>query len=301
MNKSEKLFEAVTCIRSEIVDSAADRSFTRKRPVNIKAVAAAACFAIAAAVFVIVHSMGNANGGITARIDDGRNAVSVSTDVPSHTEPAGSMILYSPPGQLGDEIVPEKGALDITFWLNEEIAKPENSDKLFAVEIWVYHMAFVDEYLENEDAKYMRLLADPAIVFYEQEYEVWRKTIYQPTEDELIQIDKGNDVSWDRFDEYWRSTQPEDVQKAYLDARARLLEGYRAYQENTSEETMHELFDAKIHEELERERDRLLSLGYSVELNDGKLTGCLTPEQILEFPCEQNHGYKIIWMENESD
>lgn len=238
-------------------------------------------------------------------------------------------VLFAPDksaGECHDDMVgAPMGEVMMPYQLQQEIGKAENKDEYFSVTFMVCRFEYVEQYRGDEYAKYEACAKDPLIVLFNQEFGHWLYDIYMPrlTKEEQWAIEKQDDlgeISLEEIfiEEYWSKTQTEETQKEYLEAKRRFEEMAAIYPERVSEKRLIELFGERIKEDVHKEMDRLIGLGYRIEIvpldeyvdregfviegengyhvyNGFTVNGYLTGEQLSSFGADPNHGYRFTW------
>lgn len=342
--RNEFLFEAFGYIDDEYIAEAAVYRKSRKSAVWVRYAGIAAAVLLAAGVFFLVKSTvmrskttptEESSVAVTAMPETGMEEtvpmVSGTEATVAMTNPAidQGLVLFAPDKSAGDcedEMIGASiGEVLMPSQLRQAIGKAENKDKYFAVTLMVCRFEYVEQYCGDEYAKYEASAKDPMIVLFQQEFGHWLYDIYLPqfTKEEQWGIEKQDDlgeISLEEIfvEEYWSKTQTEETQKEYLEAKRRFEEMAAEYPDRVSEKRLVELFGDRIKEDVHKEMDRLLSLGYSIEMiplaensekeglvlegeygyhvyNGFTVTGYLTGEQLLNFESDLKHGYRFTW------
>lgn len=342
--KNEFLMESFGYISDEYIAEAAVYRKSRKPAMWMRYAGIAAAVLLAAGVFFLVKSTvmrsKTTSTEATSVADTVQPETGMEETVPmvsgteatvAMTNPAidQGLVLFAPDksaGECHNEMVgAPMGEVMMPYQLQQEIGKAENKDKYFAVTLMVCRFEYVEQYREDEYAKYEACAKDPLIVLFNQEFGHWLNDIYMPrfTKEEQWAIEKQDDlgeISLEKIfiEEYWSKTQTEETQKEYLEAKRRFEEMAATYPEHVSEKRLIELFGDRIKEDVHKEMDRLIGLGYRIEIvpldeyvdregfviegengyhvdNGFTVTGYLTGEQLSSFGADPKHGYRFTW------
>jgi hypothetical protein len=199
-----------------------------------------------------------------------------------------------------DEMAPNRGEVRIAPGLLAALEEDNGSSGPYAVELDVFFYGGLWEtYLDEAHERYMECWEDPAIQRYENMYEDWHANIYVPDELDLAMLEKGADISPERFAEYWNETASEEDRTAYAEASERRQRAWDAYLDRVADSETEETLRAK---DRERERQRLSEAGIEVVYDEEFhcFRGVLTRDQILHFPCSPSFGYQINWTDHDS-
>lgn len=296
MSKNEKMYEALTGIRDDIIENAGEYKLEKKkRSFAWIGYAAAACLVLGAAVFGITRI-------VEKPIDTHEAAVPTEQTASVPTEQTALL----PTEEVPRVVTGKNGSLDnqvatvgqrlIEYSLEDAIKAPENEGCLFDVELWIYNFAEVDAYVEEQWAKVIDKQNDPAILRYNEEYEYWLENIYEPTEDDIKAQENGKGREAEYFAAYWAENYSQEMQDAYTAAVDEAREARAEYDANTGVEALKQMKEAAMAKLL----TALAENGYELEqgetLNDVtyKANGLLTREQIENFPV-QDCGVFILW------
>lgn len=296
------LLDIANGIDEEFIASAAKTRGARRR--LWYSLAAAAC-AVAAAVAVTAALRGGtpqpetqsalmpAQTGTSETVQ-----TAVPTAVPTEAPTPEPVILYAPGAGGIHEFVPSHGGTNIDGALNRAINDGEHEDCLFAVNIGVTDLTadvyerLLEEFLERSHDEYFKKYGQISNEWvngevrnwldqineeagtYNQGSPEWRATYYHKMEE--YALTQMSEEEWNRC---------KAANAAYHEAEARL----GSY--SGEPEVM-----ALAAERLDAEFERLKSVGLSVYRNDkGGICGCLTAEQIRNFPGSTEYGYYIYW------
>lgn len=287
MKNSEKMYEAISGIRDDIIESAEALGSRRKRRFAWIGYAAAACLVLGASMFGLSRL-----AKTPAETQEAALPTQQITAVP--TEDARRIVT----GENGglNEFVPSTGQRYLLPDLEQAIRAPENDGCLFDVEVRIWNYAEVEAYVESEWAKVMDKQNDPAILHYNEEYDYWLDNIYEPTEADLKAQENGKGREAEYFAAYWAENYPQEEQDAYSAAMEAAKEARRAYDASTAPEALKPLRDAAA----ARLLTKLAEAGFDIgqEEKDGViinyLHGLLTREQIEGFPVS-DCGAFILW------
>lgn len=296
MNKNEKMYEAITGIRDDIIENAGEYKLEKKKRSFVWiGYAAAACLVLGAGIFGITRIAGKP-------MDTHEAVVPTEQTISVPTEQTASV----PTEDVRRVVAGKNGALDnevanvgqrlILPSIEDAIKAPENDGCLFDVELWIWNFAEVDAYVEEQWAKVIDKQNDPAILRYNEEYEYWLENVYEPTEDDIEAQENGKGREAEYFAEYWAENYPQDVQDAYTAAQEATREARTEYDANTSREALKPMKEAAMTKLL----TALAENGYELEQGEAendviyKANGLLTREQIENFPVE-DCGVFILW------
>ncbi len=331
--KKECLFEVFAYIDDAFIVEAATYRRSRKPVTWVFYAGIAAAFLAVAGVFFLVRStvMKTKSTNPESGLEETVPFVTSTEATVAVTSPAivQEQVLFAPDESAGycqDEMVgASAGEIMLPHQLKQEIEKTENRDKYFAVTIMVCRFEYVDQYCSDEDAKYEACAKDPMIALFNQEFGHWLYDIYLPqyTKEEQWAIEKQDDLGEICLEEifieeYWSKTQTKETQDEYLEAKRRFEEIQAAYPDRVSGKRLIELFGDRIKEDVQKEMERLLLIGYSIEMiplpevydneyyvldgqygyhvyNGFTVTGYLTGEQLSNFKADPTHGYRFTW------
>ena len=335
MNRRETIYSAVSGIRSEYIEQAADYRFSRKRSfLRIGSAVAAACVVLCAGALGLRYMLQEGQIRKGADLASGAQPATAAYEeaaaeedlsaaglmaVPEQEFPmaekakaastasanaAGSASLRKPimaeEAYAPDEMAPNRGEARIAPGLLATLEEDNGSSGPYAVELNVFFYGGLWEtYLDEAHERYMECWEDPAVQRYESLYEDWRANIYVPDELDLAMLEKGADISPERFAEYWNETASEEDRAAYAEASGRRQRAWDAYLDRVADSETEEALRA---EDRERERQRLSEAGIEVVYDEEShcFRGDLTRDQILHFPCSPSFGYQINWTNHDS-
>ncbi|MBQ4167552.1 MAG: PT domain-containing protein [Clostridia bacterium] len=328
MEMNEKLFDAVGMIGGRHIEEA--RSFEVKKekgrslPMRL-AYAAAACLALFAAGFGIsrlINRGGFNVNGFAASLPSAEPTETVfltvnptlqPTDEPTAEPTPLPRIVYAGSKRIIDSDVPERGVVQRSLALEEALADPENEGCLFAVIISMSPWQCDDklEWEEKRTAQIRELYTDPIIVEFLKDvtalaYENAEKAIIAGMAGgESLKRDieasveaRGyymSDLYLHAEYDIWKETKsPEEWEvflaaKKYIDYQYLVADISGTVDGKTSMDIMNENW--------EKEETRWASLGYEL-LEQGQIKYMLlTKEQILNFPFEEQYGYKLLFVD----
>lgn len=314
MNKNEKMYEAITGIEDDIIESAGEYRFEkRKRRLSWVGVAAAACLALGLGAFGVSRLVKSPAAPYEAHLPT--EAPSVVTAEPVDNDPTFApeqdrIVLYATDKtNFENESIPNAGAIMVSPNLSRTIEPPENTGNcLFAVTIGLFHTN--DDVWHELNVEYHECIADPDYLDYSDRYSAWERENYMLMTAEEIAAHYG--LTYPEFDD--RPNYPttgyllmhEDFE-TYLKEQVDAEEYARCI---AAQERMKAVCDemdgsrtrmkAAYNAARDAEFERLAALGFDVQIEDGVLIGFLTADQILNFPCTEEYGYQIIWIGNES-
>ena len=307
MNRSETVYTAVSHIRSDYIEQAADYDFRKKgRVLKIGGVAAAACILLCIGVFGALHAPHASQKQAEAQAQisvPAEAAAEEATNANELSKPAEKVriILYDdgPRDAMADEIVPDAGEIAIAPGLLSAVKTEDDPDALYAIDLIVfYHNGEWETYLNEAHDRYLQCWEDPAVLNYERMYADWLKNIYQPGTLDLAMEAKGADLSRERFAEYWAETASAADRNAYEEASARRQRAWDAYLNRVADSAAE-----KAMREADRTREllRLSEAGIALSFDETAncLRGFLTKDQILQFPAHPSFGYQIHWTNRE--
>lgn len=303
MKKGEMLYESLLNVKSDYVEQAENYNFKRKGSnAFIKwGIAAAACLALGLAVFGITRSFNTEPGEISASVPSARptNDSVIDTAAPT-ADLTGKKVVYGGQELINNpESIINPGEVWILGSLQEELAKNDNSDALFYVEIDMFgvgkeRMLELRTQLLNtlETAK-----DDPAFREFMESINNWWNAVKAPsmTLEELIYFENEVNSFDPYYDEFFGyvienvSSEKADefrAAKARYDAAAYEYDNYEVPRE--------------IITEYEAEIARLIALGYNVEASTldaraGSVCAYLTSEQIESFSANPEYAYWIFF------
>ena len=288
MNKNEKMYDAITNIRDDIIEKAGEYKFEKKkRSFAWIGYAAAACLVLGAAVFGITRLA-------KKPMDTHEAAVPTEQTVSVPTEDTRRIVTGKNGASDNQDAV--VGQRLIEYSLEDAIKAPENDGCLFDVELWISNFAEVDAYIEEQWANVLDKQNDPAILHYNEEYEYWLENIYEPTEDDIKAQENGKGREAEYFAAYWAENYPQETQDAYSAAIDAAREARAAYDANTGVEALKSMKEAAMAKLLSELADKGYVLEQGETLNNViyKENGLLTRSQIENFPVE-NCGVFILW------
>ncbi len=288
MNRRETIYSAVSGIRSEYIEQAADYRFSRKRSfLRIGSAVAAACVVLCAGALGIRYMLQEgqirkgadlASGAQPAAAAYEEAAADLSAAGPmavpeqefpmaeeakavnaasiasaDAAEPAAAQNpIMAEEADVPDEMAPNRGEVRIAPGLLAALEEDNGSSGPYAVELDVFFYGGLWEtYLDEAHERYMECWEDPAIQRYENMYEDWHANIYVPDELDLAMLEKGADISPERFAEYWNETASEEDRTAYAEASERRQRAWDAYLDRVADSETEETLRAKY-----RERER---------------------------------------------
>ena len=297
MNNSEKMYEAITGIRDDIVENAGEYKFRKKKKSFAWiGYAAAACLVLGTAVFGISR---------LAKAPAKIHEASVPTEEVAQPTDNEKTVLYGyGKKQYLDEFDPDPGEMNVTYPLAEEILKAENADCLFAVRIALTHTA--DEIWDELNEEWRELTADPDYKKYCELYEEWEKENFGemiPEEiadyygwtieeflDESVHPYRGYVIMHEDFEAYLKGQlDPEEYALCVAAHERVIVNDDEMFGSRTR-------IKANDTEALRGEYERLLSLGLNVELDETGLIGYLSGEELANFPCSDRYGYSVYWI-----
>ena len=286
MKNSEKMYEAITGIRDDIIESAEELGARRKRRFAWIGYAAAACLVLGASVFGLSRLAKKPAGTHEAALPTQQITAAPTEDA--------RRVVTGKNGSL-NEFVPGVGQIYLLPDLEQALELPENEGCLFDVDVMIWNYAEVEAFVEGEWAKVTEKQNDPAILHYNGEYENWLENIYQPTEDDIKAQENNKGREAEYFAAYWAENYPQEEQAAYTAAMEAAKEQRRDYDANTSPEALRPLRDTAA----ARLLAELNEAGYDMELTDetGIITtlhGLLTRGQTEGFPVT-DCGAFILW------
>lgn len=284
--KSEKMYEAVSGIRDDLIEAAGEYEFKkRKRGYALIGYAAAACLVLGLGLF-----------GLSKLI---KKAPEQQAMTP---EPTSAVICTEEPrivngrsDSIGEQVA-KVGQRFIHNALQEALDDPENEGCLFDVEVWIQEFADVEDYMAAEYAAWQEKANAPAIQRYNEEYEYWLENVYEPTEADTAAQEMGKGREAEYFAEYWAENYPQELRDAYAEAVEEARAAMETERENTSREALGPIYAAAM----EKTLASLKESGYELELTDRGndvffiLHGLLTKAQIESFPVEENGAFIIF-------
>lgn len=288
MNKNEKMYDAITNIRDDIIEKAGEYKFEKKkRSLAWIGYAAAACLVLGAAVFGITR---------LAKKPMDTHEAAVPTEQTASVPTEDTRRIVTGKNGASDNQDAVVGQRLIEYSLEDAIKAPENDGCLFDVELWISNFAEVDAYIEEQWANVLDKQNDPAILHYNEEYEYWLENIYEPTEDDIKAQENGKGREAEYFAAYWVENYPQDVQDAYTAAQEAARAARTEYDANTSREALKPMKDAAMAKLLAALAENGYELEQGETLNDViyKANGLLTRDQIENFPVE-DCGVFILW------
>ena len=288
MNKNEKMYDAITNIRDDIIEKAGEYKFEKKkRSFAWIGYAAAACLVLGAAVFGITR---------LAKKPMNTHEAAVPTEQTASVPTEDTRRIVTGKNGASDNQDAVVGQRLIEYSLEDAIKAPENDGCLFDVELWISNFAEVDAYIEEQWANVLDKQNDPAILHYNEEYEYWLENIYEPTQDDIKAQENGKGREAEYFAAYWAENYPQETQDAYSAAMDAAREARAAYDANTGVEALKSMKEAAMAKLLSELVDKGYVLEQGETLNNViyKANGLLTRSQIENFPVE-NCGVFILW------
>ena len=288
MNKNEKMYDAITNIRDDIIEKAGEYKFEKKkRSFAWIGYAAAACLVLGAAVFGITR---------LAKKPMNTHEAAVPTEQTASVPTEDTRRIVTGKNSASDNQDAVVGQRLIEYSLEDAIKAPENDGCLFDVELWISNFAEVDAYIEEQWANVLDKQNDPAILHYNEEYEYWLENIYEPTQDDIKAQENGKGREAEYFAAYWAENYPQETQDAYPAAMDAAREARAAYDANTGVEALKSMKEAAMAKLLSELADKGYVLEQGETLNNViyKANGLLTRSQIENFPVE-NCGVFILW------
>ena len=316
MNQAETIFSAISGIRSEYIEQAAEYRSPRKNSIlRIGSIAAAACLVICTGILGVRSMLqakepapeAAAGGYSVISAPAGTDFAETETQIPREeamdipNQPKAALASRKAAASsvseesAADEMVPGEGEVEISPGLLAVLQNRENPDAIYAIDLHVfYHNGLWESYLNEAHDRFMQCWEDPAIRKYESTYEDWLANIYHPSDLDIAMMDKGADLSPERFAEYWNETASAEDREAYDAASKRRQQAWDAYLDRVCDI---ETEQAKQAEDQKQERMRLAEAGIEVSYDESSrcLRGFLTGDQILHFPANPSFGYRIIW------
>ncbi len=307
--KSEKMYEAVSGISDDIIETAGEYRFEkRKRSLAWLGYAAAACLVLGAAAFGVSRLVKKPADTLQAALPTQENVI--STQATNETEAPEKTVLYCTGEQVEDNSYPNPGEVNISHPLADEIHKEKNADCLFAVVIALTHT--YDDIWDELNEEWRNAVQDPDCVKYDTMFSDWEWETFTVKEMRPDEIAAYYGLSYDEFDD-----RPNHPTRGYI----LMNEDFKEYlkdkvdpEEYARLVAAHERLDA-IDDEMSGSRtrinaacdaanaaecERLKALGYDVRIEDGKLIGFLSGEQIANFPCSDIYGCCIYWIGEEN-
>ena len=288
MNKNEKMYDAITNIRDDIIEKAGEYKFEKKkRSFAWIGYAAAACLVLGAAVFGITR---------LAKKPMNTHEAAVPTEQTASVPTEDTRRIVTGKNSASDNQDAVVGQRLIEYSLEDAVKAPENDGCLFDVELWISNFAEVDAYIEEQWANVLDKQNDPAILHYNEEYEYWLENIYEPTQDDIKAQENGKGREAEYFAAYWAENYPQETQDAYSAAMDAAREARAAYDANTGVEALKSMKEAAMAKLLSELADKGYVLEQGETLNNViyKANGLLTRSQIENFPVE-NCGVFILW------
>ncbi len=288
MNKNEKMYDAITNIRDDIIEKAGEYKFEKKkRSFAWIGYAAAACLVLGATVFGITR---------LAKKPMNTHEAAVPTEQTASVPTEDTRRIVTGKNSASDNQDAVVGQRLIEYSLEDAIKAPENDGCLFDVELWISNFAEVDAYIEEQWANVLDKQNDPAILHYNEEYEYWLENIYEPTQDDIKAQENGKGREAEYFAAYWAENYPQETQDAYSAAMDAASEARAAYDANTGVEALKSMKEAAMAKLLSELADKGYVLEQGETLNNViyKANGLLTRSQIENFPVE-NCGVFILW------
>ena len=288
MNKNEKMYDAITNIRDDIIEKAGEYKFEKKkRSFAWIGYAAAACLVLGAAVFGITR---------LAKKPMNTHEAAVPTEQTASVPTEDTRRIVTGKNGASDNQDAVVGQRLIEYSLEDAIKAPENDGCLFDVELWISNFAEVDAYIEEQWANVLDKQNDPAILHYNEEYKYWLENIYEPTQDDIKAQENGKGREAEYFAAYWAENYPQETQDAYSAAMDAAREARAAYDANTGVEALKSMKEAAMAKLLSELADKGYVLEQGETLNNViyKANGLLTRSQIENFPVE-NCGVFILW------
>jgi hypothetical protein len=300
MSSKEKMYDAITGIRDDIVESAGEYGFEKKkRSFAWIGCAAAACLVMGIAAFGISRLNKAPADPMEAAVPTEQASFTAEAPAPEKT------VLYcNGVEQVPDEVYPNPGKTNISSPLCIEMLNPEYADCLFAVRIGLTHT--YDDIWEELNEAWREYVADPDYQKYSKMYEEWEAEKFKDMLPDEIAAYYG--LSYEEFDNrpehptrgfILMNTDFQEYLKEALDAEeaARCIEAFERMSELDNEMWgSRARISARNAEVLRSEYERLLALGLDVELGEDGLIGYLSGEQISDFPCSELYGYYISWI-----
>lgn len=306
MNGNEKLYEAVTGLSDDVIESAGGYKFAKKKSLAWIAYAAAACLALGLGIFGVSRMAKKPVKPIEAAIPTEQQTEKTPTARPEESPVIEKTVLYGDgkTNKFDDESYPNPGTTNISYPLRSEILKEENADCLFAVRIGLTHV--YDELWTELNETWRECIADPDYQKYANMYNEWEWDKFKEMLPDEIAAYYG--LSYEEFEnnegglskryilmnadfqEYLKDLLPAEEFDRCVAAFDRLTEiddemwGSR------------ERIGARVAEVYGNEYERLSGLGLEVELDETGLVGYLSGEQIADFPCSGLYGYCFYWI-----
>jgi len=168
MNKNEKMYDAITNIRDDIIEKAGEYKFEKKkRSFAWIGYAAAACLVLGAAVFGITR---------LAKKPMNTHEAAVPTEQTASVPTEDTRRIVTGKNGASDNQDAVVGQRLIEYSLEDAIKAPENDGCLFDVELWISNFAEVDAYIEEQWANVLDKQNDPAILHYNRSTSIGSKT-----------------------------------------------------------------------------------------------------------------------------
>lgn len=283
--KSEKIYDAMTGIRDDLVESAGKYDLAKKKRNHAWiGYAAAACLVLGMGLFGASRL---AKKPVVQEAAQPTQSAAVTTEAPR--------IVTGKSGSIGEQVA-KVGQRFIHSALEDALNDPENEGCLFDVEVWIQEFSDVEEYVAREFAAWQEKANAPAIQRYNAEYELWLENVYEPTEADIAAQEMGKGREAEYFAEYWAANYPKELQDAYAEAVEEARKAMETERENTSREALGPVYRAAM----EKTLASLEENGYELELTDKGndvffiLHGLLSREQIENFPVEENGAFIIF-------
>lgn len=287
MSKSETMYEAMTGIRDDIIESAGEYRFEKRKRFAWIGYAAAACLVLGVSVFGISR---------LAKEPSHLHEAAVPTEQTAAAPTGDTRRIVTGTNDTFNEEIPTVGQRLLLHSLEEALVSPENEGCLFDVEVRIWYFAEAEAYIEEQWGKVSEKQNDPAILRYNEEYGYWLENVYQPTEADLKAKDDGKDPAPAYFAEYWAKNAPQPEKDAYAAAQEAAREARDEYNANTCVEAMTPMKDAAMAKLLSSLSEAGIKLEQG-ETENGvvyRASGLLTREQIENFPVN-DCGAFILW------
>ena len=304
----EEFLNKISGIDPELVE-AAENARPRKRLILVAA--AAACAVIGVGIALAAHFIGRR--GKTPEVYAANQTAQPTEAATPEPTPVPRILYASDVGGV-HEFVPGHGGINMISSLSREIENEENADCLFAVDISLSGVSddlwaqFNAEQREIHDGEYW--------LKYQLVLDEWLQEKFPFWSSEEIAAYYGYDVNtfyntYERgikisywvltadFEEYFKTVVSDEEFRLCVEANDRYNELENEKYGDRPQITV------RVREATEAEYERLLALGYWVELADSSdysyaggysIIGYLTAEQLRDFPVNTDYGYYIFWI-----
>ncbi|MBR6006728.1 MAG: PT domain-containing protein [Clostridia bacterium] len=316
----DDFLDKINEIDGDLVEGA-ENAHSRRRAIWF---AAAACAALGIGVAIAAHFIGQrgkapdvyAESLPTRQLESARPTAALTaapTEAPTAEPTPVPQILYAS-GEYIHEFIPGHGGINMSAGLSREIQNEENDGCLFAVDISLAGIS--DDLWAQYDAEQRQIHDGEYWPKYQYAFDDWQQEKFPFWSGEEIAAYYGYDVDtfynqkergiwigyWIMtadFEEYFKTVVSDEEFRLCVEANNRYNEIENEKYGDCTE------IKERTREAIEAEYERLLSLGFWVELSDASaysyscgysLIGYLTAEQLREFPVNDDYGYYIFWI-----